>query len=155
MDHPVEPRYGISVCRGTSVAALSLIAKFIFMNCGGPRDEFPEAWMSPQRLGSERYSLPRSCARAILSGSSSFVVRRFDPSRTSRSLCSRLSPPGRDRHRERAAVQRNPGAQRGIARGPGASDRNGRGARHHQPVADGRAAGPRRHRRERGPGLWD
>ena len=30
-----------------------------------------------------------------------------------------------------------------------------RGARHHQPLADGRAAGPRRHRRERRQGLWD
>ena len=38
---------------------------------------------------------------------------------------------------------------------PGASDGNGRGARHHQPLAHGRAAGPRRHRRERRPGLWD
>ena len=46
-------------------------------------------------------------------------------------------------------------AQRRIARGPGASDGNGRGARHHQPLADGRAAGARRHRRERGAGLWD
>ena len=52
-------------------------------------------------------------------------------------------------------VQRTPGAQRGIAGGPGASDGNGRGARHHQPLADGRAAGPRRYRRECGPGLWD
>ena len=43
----------------------------------------------------------------------------------------------------------------GIARGPGASDGDGRGARHHQPLADGRAAGARRHRRERGAGLWD
>ena len=30
-----------------------------------------------------------------------------------------------------------------------------RGARHHQPLANGRAAGTRRHRRERCPGLWD
>ena len=52
-------------------------------------------------------------------------------------------------------VQGNPGAQCRIARGPGASDGNGRGARHHQPLADGRAAGARRHRRERGTGLWD
>jgi GAF domain-containing protein len=34
-----------------------------------------------------------------------------------------------------------------------ASDR--RGARHHQPFAHRRAAGARRHRRERRPGLWD
>ena len=47
------------------------------------------------------------------------------------------------------------GAQRRIARGAGASDGNGRGARHHQPLADGRAAGARRHRRERRAGLWD
>ena len=51
--------------------------------------------------------------------------------------------------------QGDPGAQRRIARGPGASDGNGRGARHHQPLADGRAAGPGRHRRERRKGLWD
>ena len=38
---------------------------------------------------------------------------------------------------------------------PGASDGNSRGARHYQPFAHGRAAGPRRHRRERRPGLWD
>ena len=52
-------------------------------------------------------------------------------------------------------VQGTQRAQRRIARGPGASDGNGRGARHHQPLADGRAAGARRHRRERRPGLWD
>ena len=46
-------------------------------------------------------------------------------------------------------------AQRGVARGPGASDRDGRGARHHQPLAHGRAAGARRHRRERRAGLRD
>ena len=33
-------------------------------------------------------------------------------------------------------------AQCGIARGAGASDGDGRGARYHQPLADGRAAGP-------------
>ena len=47
------------------------------------------------------------------------------------------------------------GAQRRIARGSGASDGNVRGARHHQPLADGRAAGARCDRRERGAGLWD
>ena len=52
-------------------------------------------------------------------------------------------------------VQGTRRAQRGIARGAGASDGNGRGARHHQPLADGRAAGARRHRRERRAGLWD
>ena len=52
-------------------------------------------------------------------------------------------------------VQGNRGAQRGIARSPGASDGDGRGARHHQPLAHRRAAGPRRHRRERRSGLWD
>ena len=38
---------------------------------------------------------------------------------------------------------------------PGASDGDRRGARHHQPLADGRAAGARRHRRERRAGLRD
>ena len=46
-------------------------------------------------------------------------------------------------------------AQRGIARGPGASDGDGRSARHHQPITHRRAAGARRHRRERRAGLWD
>ena len=80
-------------------------------------------------------------------------VRPFhrEANRTSQNL----RRPGRDRHRERAVVQGTRGAQRGIARGAGASDGNGRGARHHQPLAHGRAAGPRRHRRERRPGLWD
>ena len=44
-------------------------------------------------------------------------------------------------------VQGDPGTERGTARGLGASDRNQRGAQHHQPLADGCAAGPRRHRR--------
>ena len=70
-------------------------------------------------------------------------------------LAQNLRRSSRDRHRERAAVQGTPGAQRRIARGAGASDGDGRGARHHQPLADGRAAGPRRHRRERRAGLWD
>ena len=56
---------------------------------------------------------------------------------------------------ENVRCSRNSGAQRGIARGTGASDGDGRGARHHQPLADGRAAGSRRDRRERRPGLWD
>ena len=60
-----------------------------------------------------------------------------------------------DRHRERAIVQGTPGTQRRVARGARASNGDGRGARHHQPLADGRTAGPRRHRRERSPGLWD
>ena len=46
-------------------------------------------------------------------------------------------------------------AQCGIARGPGASDGDGRSAQHHQPLAHRRAAGARCHRRERRPGLWD
>ena len=63
--------------------------------------------------------------------------------------------PGCHRHRERAVVQRTAGAQCRTARGPGASDGNGRGARHHQPLANGCAAGTRCHRRERHTRLWD
>ena len=40
-----------------------------------------------------------------------------------------------------------------IVPGAGTSDGDFRGARHHQPLADRRAAGPRRDRRERGKGL--
>ena len=71
--------------------------------------------------------------------------------RTAENLCGS----GGDRHRECPPVQGDSGAQLRIARGAGASDRNGRGARHHQPVADGRAAGARRHRRECRESLWD
>ena len=71
----------------------------------------------------------------------------------SRSNFSRLSPTSVSPSRT-CAVQES-GAQRRVARGAGASDGDGRGARHHQPLADGRAAGPRRHRRERRAGLWD
>ena len=70
--------------------------------------------------------------------------RCWKPSRIRRSLPSRT-----------CGCSRNSGAQRGVARGAGASDCNIRGARHHQPLADGRAAGARRHRRERCTGLWD
>ncbi len=59
-----------------------------------------------------------------------------------------LRRPGGDRHRKRAIVHRT---QRKAL---GASDCHGRGARHHQPLADRRAAGARCHRRERGEGLW-
>ena len=70
-------------------------------------------------------------------------------------LARNLRRSGRHRHRERALVQRTRRAQRGVARGAGASDGDIRGARHHQPLADGRAAGARRHRRERREGLRD
>ena len=63
--------------------------------------------------------------------------------------------PSRDRDRERAAIQGDAGAQRGIARGLGASDRNRRGPRYHQPLAHRRAADTRRDCGERGPGLRD
>jgi GAF domain-containing protein len=39
--------------------------------------------------------------------------------------------------------------QERIAGSPGTSDSNGRGARYYQPLADGRSAGARCHRRER------
>ena len=69
-------------------------------------------------------------------------------------LLKDLRRPSRHRHRERAVVPRTQERNANCAR-PGASDGDGRGARHHQPLADGRAAGARRHRRERRPGLWD
>ena len=119
-----------------------------------------------------RLSFPesRSCRNAWRSHHSSYAATargrrdRFDHDsphgsssvhRQADRASQNLRRPGGDRHRERAAVQRDSGAQRGIARGAGASDGDGRGARHHQPLADGRAAGARRHRRERGAGLRD
>ena len=61
-----------------------------------------------------RYLYSSYCSRSVL-GETDF---------TAKNLCR----PGRDRHRERSAVQRTR-AQRVIARGSGASDGDGRGAR--------------------------
>ena len=52
-----------------------------------------------------------------------------------------LRRPGRDRHRERAAVQRDPG-------GAGAADRDGRNPQGDRQLAVRRAAGVRSHRRD-------
>ena len=60
-------------------------------------------------------------------------------------LLSDLRRPGRDRDRERAAVQRDAG-------GAGAADRHGRDPEGHRQLAVGRAAGVRRHRRQRADG---
>ena len=107
--------------------------------------------MSPHVSASERYSL-----RLLLREGrtdrrrSSFVVLEVQPFYGKADhFAQNFRCTSGHRHRKRAAVQRNPGTQRGIARGAGASDGNSRGARHHQPLADGRAAGARRDRRER------
>ena len=81
--------------------------------------------------------------------------RKCGLSPTSKSRCSKPSPTKPSSPSRTCDCSKNSGAQRGIARSAGASDGDGRGARHHQPLADGRAAGARRHRRERGAGLWD
>ena len=57
----------------------------------------------------------------------------------SRRIAADLRRPGRDRHRERAAVQRDAG-------GAGATDRDGRHPEGHRQFAVGRAAGVRGHR---------
>ena len=106
-------------------------------------------------LGVRTVLVRRCCAKARRSGRSRSVgwksVRLQKTDRAARDLCE----PGGYRYRERAAVQRIAGTQRRIARSPGASDGNSRGARYHQPLAHGRAAGSRCHRRERGAGLSD
>ena len=98
---------------------------------------------------------PRHCSReGIPIGAITYPPHRSSAVyRQTDRAAQNLRRPGGHRDRERAPVQGIAGAQRRIARGPGASDGDGRGARHHQPLADGRAAGPRRHRRERRPGL--
>ncbi len=122
----------------------------------GGRDEFPEQTRSHRAPGFEHVLL-RPCSEKG-SPIGAIIIRRMEVRPFTDKhieLARNLRRPSGDRHRECAAVQRTPGAQRGIARSPGASDGDGRGARHHQPLADGCAAGPRRHRRERRPGLWD
>ena len=124
--------------------------------CCGAETEFPEPGRSQQASALELCLATPLLREGIANrrnhhsphGSPSFHGEADHASRN-------LRRPSRHRDRERAVVQGTAGAQRRIARGPGASDGNGRGARHHQPLADGRAAGARRHRRERGPGLWD
>ncbi len=96
----------------------------------------------------------RCCGRGLPSGLSGFVERRSVLSRTSKSrsedLRCRRSSPSRT-----SGCSKSSRAECGTARGAGASDRDVRGARHHQPLADRRAAGARCHCRERGAGLWD
>ena len=134
---------------------LSSGKQFTSMTSRRSRSEFPEQQSSQQRrqshytcyaVAARRHS-DRSDCDSPHGGSS--VYGKADRS------TQNLRRSSRHRHRERAVVQRIPGAQRGIARGAGASDGDVRGARHHQPLADGRAAGARRHRRERRAGLWD
>ena len=115
----------------------------------GVGTEFPEAYAS-QATGARTVLatplLREGVAIGVIHDSphrSPSVHRQTD--RSPQNLCR----PSGHRHRERAAVQGIAGAQRRIARGPGASDGDSRGARHHQPLADRRAAGARRHRRER------
>ena len=72
----------------------------------------------------------------------------IDPTRKS-ALLTDLRQPGRDRDRERAAVQGAAGAQPRGHRGAGAADGNGRDPARHQQLADRHPAGVRRDRRER------
>ena len=91
---------------------------------------------------SNRTGRRRCCARDVPIGT--VLIRRHGgPTfhRKTDQIARNLCRPSRHRHRERAVVQGIAGAQRGIARSAGTSDGNGRGARHHQPLADGRAAG--------------
>ena len=117
--------------------------------------EFPEARVVHQLSGS-RTILATPLVREGLS-IGAIVIRRQEvrPFSRSRSRFSRLSPTKRSSPLRTCGCLRTAGAQRRIARGVGASDGDVGSARHHQPFADGRAAGPRRHRRERGSGLRD
>ena len=157
----VEPISGLSNPYKSwlsSAAAQSLIGKpFTFDDIAAVVEtEFPEARPLHRASGGRTVLATPLLREGIAIGvildspnGSPTIYRQAD--RSAQDLCR----PGGHRHRECPLVQRTPGAQRRIARGSGASDRNGRGARHHQPLADGRATGPRRHRRECGPGLWD
>ena len=95
----------------------------------------------------------RSCAKACRSGRFSYGGWRLGLSRINRSTFSKPSPTRRLSRSRTCACSTNSGAQRRIARGPGASDGDRRGARHYQPFANGRAAGPPGDRRERSPKL--
>ena len=118
--------------------------------------DYPRSELSRAAWRSHDACHAAAARRRCRSERSRFVGRRFSPSPTSRSRCSKPSPTQAVIAIENVRlVQGTRRAQRGVARGAGASDGDGRGARHHQPLADGRAAGARRHRRERGAGLRD
>ena len=81
---------------------------------------------------------PRCFGKGAI-GVISSAVRRSVRSQINRSHCLKLLPIKRSSPSRTCGCSKNPGAQRRIARGSGASDRNRRGARHHQPLAHGRA----------------
>ena len=120
---------------------------------------FDDSWLWLRRTFLTVGRLPSAGIRTMLADTvtaGGYTDRRDPDSPTevrrsprSRSNFSKPSPTRPSSPSKTCGCSRNSGAQRRIARGPGASDGNGRGARHHQPLADGRAAGPRRHRRER------
>ena len=114
-----------------------------FPNVGFRRQRSVPSWPSPSSQGELIGTL----------GARRMEVRPFthDADQAARNL----RRPSGDRHRERTTLPGTRRAQRRIARGAGASDGDGRGARHHQPLADRRAAGARRYRRERRASLWD
>ena len=99
-------------------------------------------------------SVPLCTRRELRSGLilSPYEVRPFTESRSAAQ--KRLPTKRLSRSRTSGCSKNCRNAMQNCAR-PGASDRNGRSARHHQPLAHGCAAGPRRHRRERRKGLWD
>ena len=119
-------------------------------------NEFPENADTTQRTGTRtflstpmlREGTPIGLIQHQANRGSSFL-------RQTNQIAGNLCFAGRNRHRERPAVQRDPGTQFRIARGPRAPDGDGRSAQHHQPLAHRRAAGPRCYRGERGEGLWN
>ena len=131
---PVEPGFGLErpLTRGSAAGRAVVDRELIHIEdlmtvvtC-----EFPEAVTARERMGGRTVLAAPLLREGVAIGV--ILIRRTEvrpfQRKTDRSP-QNLRRPGRDRHRERATVYGAAIAQRGIARGPGASDRNGRGAR--------------------------
>jgi transcriptional regulator with GAF, ATPase, and Fis domain len=88
--------------------------------------KFPEAPFLHQQSGSRTVLATPLLREGVAIGA--IVIRRTEVSPIfgeADRAAKNLRGPSRDRYRKRAIVQGDPGAQRRIARGPGASDGNG------------------------------
>ena len=122
-DPPTSDRRSAPISRGSHWHEPSSTGKrFTSMTSRRAETEFPDS-RALNRVRHSNYACHAAAARRVPIG----VIMHSPhggPSfhRQADRTAQNLRRPGRHRHRERAAVQGNPGAQRRIARGAGASD---------------------------------
>ena len=144
------------VSRGMVQAELLSIGKrSMSMTLRRKSNEFPESKFYKSVLASRTILATPMLREGTPIGVIIIRRRKSVRFRKNKSLCSRLSPIRRSSPSRTCGCSKSCKTQRRIARGARAPDCDVRGARHHQPLADRRAAGARRYRRECRPGLWD